>query len=35
MKFKNTNINGLIIIKGKNFYDKRGFFKEIFKKKKF
>ena len=35
MKFKNTNINGLIIIKGKNFYDKRGFFKEIFKKKNF
>lgn len=35
MKFKNTNFNGLKVIKGKNYYDKRGYFKEIFKKKNF
>ena len=35
MKSKNTKINGLKIIEGKNYYDSRGFFKEIFIKKKF
>ena len=29
MKFKNTNFNGLKVIKRKNYYDKRGYFKEI------
>jgi len=31
MKTKNVNISGLKIIKTKMFFDKRGFFKEIFK----
>ena len=31
MKIKNVNIRGLKIIKTKMFFDKRGFFKEIFK----
>ena len=31
MKIKNVNISGLKIIKTKMFFDKRGFFKEIFK----
>lgn len=35
MKSKNTKINGLKIISGKNHYDSRGFFKEIYVKKKF
>jgi|TARA_B110000438_G_scaffold303138_1_gene363334 dTDP-4-dehydrorhamnose 3,5-epimerase len=40
MKIFNTNFNGLKIIKGKNYYDNRGHFREvfqnkIFKKKKF
>ena len=35
MKSKNTKINGLKIISGKNYYDSRGFFKEIYVKKKF
>ena len=35
MKSKNTNINGLKIISGKNNYDSRGFIKEIYVKKKF
>ena len=34
MKFVNTKIKGLKIIKGKNFYDKRGYFKEIYVKRK-
>ena len=34
MKILNTRIKGLKIIKGKNYYDSRGFFKEIFIKKK-
>lgn len=34
MKFINTKIEGLKIIEGKNFYDKRGYFKEIYIKKK-
>ena len=34
MKFINTKIKGLKIIKGKNFYDKRGYFKEIYVKRK-
>ena len=35
MKSKNTKINGLKVISGKNHYDSRGFFKEIYVKKKF
>ena len=35
MKSKNTKINGLKIISGKKYYDSRGFFKEIYVKKKF
>jgi dTDP-4-dehydrorhamnose 3,5-epimerase len=35
MIVKKTNFSGLKIIKGKIFYDSRGFFKEIFKKKLF
>ena len=35
MKFTNTEMKGLKIIEGKNYYDSRGFFKEIFIKKKF
>ena len=34
MKISKTKINGLKIIKGKNYYDARGYFKEIFIKKK-
>ena len=34
MKSKNTKINGLKVISGKNHYDSRGFFKEIYVKKK-
>ena len=33
MKFKKTRFKGLIIYDGKNFKDKRGFFREVFKKK--
>ena len=33
MKIINTKIAGLKILKSKNFYDSRGYFKEIFKKK--
>ena len=40
MKVLNTRFQGLKLIRGKNFYDKRGYFREIlrnnlFKKKKF
>lgn len=34
MKLNNTKIKGLKIFKGINFYDTRGFFREIFSKKK-
>ena len=34
MKFTKTRFKGLIIYNGKNFKDKRGFFREVFKKKK-
>ena len=33
MKKIKTNIKGLIILKGKTFYDARGFLRETFKKK--
>ena len=33
MKIKNVKISGLKIIKTKMFFDKRGFFKEIFQNK--
>jgi dTDP-4-dehydrorhamnose 3,5-epimerase len=33
MKIINTKILGLKILKSKNFYDSRGFFREVFKKK--
>ena len=33
MKINKTNFMGLKLIKGKIFYDTRGFFKEVFKKK--
>ena len=33
MKFTKTRFKGLIIYNGKNFKDKRGFFREVFKKK--
>ena len=33
MKINKTNFLGLKLIKGKIFYDTRGFFKEVFKKK--
>ena len=33
MKIKNLKINGLKIIKTKIFFDKRGFFKEVYKEK--
>ena len=33
MKIINTNFPGLKILKSKNFYDSRGFFREVFKKK--
>ena len=35
MKILNTSINGLKKIKGLNHYDKRGYFREIFKNKLF
>ena len=35
MKIINTNFIGLKKIKGKNYYDNRGYFREIFKKKFF
>ena len=31
MKISNTKFNGLQIIKGINYYDKRGYFRETFK----
>ena len=31
MKVHNTNFSGLKIIKGKNYYDNRGYFREVFK----
>ena len=34
MKIRKTGFAGLKLIKGKIYYDKRGFFKEIFKKNK-
>ena len=34
MRLKNTKIKGLKIMEGKNFFDSRGFFREIFIKKK-
>ena len=34
MKSQIKKIKGLKIFKGKNFYDSRGFFREIFMKKK-
>ena len=34
MKFTKTRFKGLIIYNGKNFKDKRGYFREVFKKKK-
>ena len=34
MRIINTKIYGLKIIKSRNFYDQRGFFREVFKKKK-
>ena len=34
MRLKNTKIKGLKIMQGKNFFDSRGFFREIFIKKK-
>ena len=34
MKLKGTKFKGLKIITGKNYYDSRGYFKEIFVKKK-
>ena len=34
MKVRNTKFEGLKIIEGKNYYDTRGFFREIFVKKK-
>ena len=33
MKILNTPLKGLKIVKGKNHYDNRGYFREIFKKK--
>tara|TARA_B100000989_G_C19528792_1_gene468445 strand:- start:582 stop:1115 length:534 start_codon:yes stop_codon:yes gene_type:complete len=35
MKFRNTKIKGLKVVQGKNYYDTRGFFKEIFIDKNF
>tara|TARA_B110000014_G_C20037737_1_gene539175 strand:+ start:510 stop:1040 length:531 start_codon:yes stop_codon:yes gene_type:complete len=35
MKILNTNFSGLKIVKGKNYYDNRGYFREIFKNKIF
>ena len=34
MKIENTKFKGLKIYKGKIFYDKRGFFREIYQKRK-
>ena len=31
MKIQSTNFNGLKVIKGRNHFDKRGYFREIFK----
>ena len=33
MKLIKTKLKGLFILKGKTFYDKRGFLREAFKKK--
>ena len=33
MKIQNTKISGLKILESKNFYDSRGYFREVFKKK--
>ena len=33
MKIQNTKISGLEILESKNFYDSRGYFREVFKKK--
>ena len=33
MKIVNTNFFGLKKIKGRSYYDKRGFFRELFKEK--
>ena len=33
MKLLNTKISGLKLVKSKLYFDKRGFFKEVFKKK--
>ena len=33
MKIINTKIAGLKILKSKNFFDSRGYFREVFKKK--
>ena len=35
MKFYNTNFNGLKILKGKNYFDNRGYFREVFRNKIF
>jgi dTDP-4-dehydrorhamnose 3,5-epimerase len=35
MKILNTNFSGLKIVKGKNYYDNRGYFREVFKNKTF
>ena len=34
MKIINTKISGLKIIQSKNYYDPRGYFREVFKKNK-
>ena len=34
MKIINTEISGLKIIQSKNYYDPRGYFREVFKKNK-
>ena len=35
MKILNTNFSGLKIIKGKNYFDSRGYFREVFKNRIF
>ena len=35
MKIYNTNFNGLKIVKGKNYFDSRGYFREVFQDKIF
>ena len=35
MKFNNTNFHGLKILKGKNYFDNRGYFREVFRNKIF